>query len=164
MSSTDRILQMVTERNHPTYPLTQERVGLSGMLVEHANDHNTRVTMRAKGGATGYSGEVDLFYTRVGLSALGVVEVIHEERLTIDTLLAAINVIKNAQMTAEDVTNTTMPDTETGVPLTFTLSATDSSLAWLGNTEVTVLNGIPASAPDLNMFLTQQLAHLFPQP
>lgn len=163
MSSTDRILQMVTERNHPTYPLTQDRVGLGGMLVENANDHNTRVTMRAKGGTTGYSGEVDLFYTRVGLSALGTVEVIQEEQFTIDTLLNAINALKIAQMTAEDVTNTEMPATETGVPLSFILSATDSSLAWLGNTQVTVLNGIPASAPALNTFLTQELAHLFPQ-
>jgi hypothetical protein len=163
MSSTDRILQMVVAKNHPTYPITPDTVALDGMLVDNANDHNTRVTMRSRGPQTGYSGQVDLFYTRVNLTAMGTIQAIQEAPFTIDSLLANINASKNAQMTAEDVTNTILPVTETGVPVTILLSASDDSLAWLGNTQVTILNGIPASAPDLFTFLTQTAASLFPQ-
>jgi len=161
MSSTDRILQMVTEKNRPTYPLTTERVALSGLLVENANDHNTRLTMRARGNNTGYTGQVDLFYTRVSLTALGALYIAREKPFSLAELLAAINVNKNAQITTEDITNVDVPPTETGVPLAFTLSAQDESMVWLGNTRVNILTGIPAAAPDLFTFLNKEASHLF---
>ncbi len=164
MSSVDRILEMVKERNHPTYPLTPQTVGLDGLTVENNVNYNTQVTMRSLGASTGYTGQVDLFYTRVGLDQLGDISLIQEEKFTLEDLLGSINTLKTAQMTPDDVTNAVMPDTETGVPLTFTLSAADSSLVWLGNVSVTVLNGIPASSPTLYNFLMQQAATLFPQP
>jgi len=163
MSSTDRILQMVTEKNHPTYPLTPARVALSNLMVENASDHNTRVTMRARGAGSNYTGEVALFYTRVSLSALGDVYAWQEEPFSITALLSAINVAKKAQMTGEDVTNLDVPASRPGEPLSFTLSAQDASLVWLGNTRVNVLTGIPLTAPELFTFLDKEAAQLFKQ-
>lgn len=162
MSSTDRILQMVKERNHPTYPLTLDTVALNDLALENNTAYNTRVTMRGKGGLTGYSGQVDLFYTRVSLTAMGTIELVREEQFTFEELLGTVNGIKNAQMTTNDFTNTDLPSIENGVVTTFTLSAQDSSLVWLGNTQVTVLNGIPATAPDLIDFINHHWAPLYP--
>jgi hypothetical protein len=161
MSSTDRILQMVSERNHPTYPLTQDRVTVGAPLVEQASEYNTRATMRARGTASGYTGQVDLFYTRVSMTALGVVNVWQEAPFTVNDLMSKINIAKNAQMTADDVTNVTIPPIATGEITPVMLSAKDTSLVWLGNTQVNVLYGIPASAPDLFDFLDNHAAGLF---
>lgn len=162
MSSFDRILEMVTEKNVPTYPLSDQNVTLNVPTVESASTHNTRVTMRAKAHiGDGYTGQVDLFYTRVNLTTLGTLAFWREQPFIYEELFALINQAKVAQMGPEDFTNDGLPVMENGVTYKFILSAKDESLAWLGNTQVTLLQGIPAEAPGLNDFWTNQVAALF---
>lgn len=161
MASTDRILKMVTERNHPTYPLTTSSVALNNLVIENAAEHNSRVTMRSRGAQTGYTGQVDLFYTRVSLSALGKLEYAQEAPYTLDSLLSVVNAEKSAQITSEDLTNGILPLIPNGVPTQVLLSAANSSLVWLGNVNVTILNGVPAIAPDFYNFWKNEAGPLF---
>jgi hypothetical protein len=160
MSSFDRIVAMIYEKNRPTYPLVQGVVTIGEQVVEGASTHNTRAVMRAVHGR-GYTGQVDLFYTRVNLTALGDLIFVREEQFSYDELLGLINYQKDAQMTADDFTNDGLPLVDNGVITNFILSAKSSSLVWLGNTQVTLLNGIPAEAPGLLDFWNNEAADLF---
>lgn len=160
MTSTTRVLAMVSAVNTPTYPLTTETVALTGLAVENASTHNTRVSMHGLPGR-GYTGQVDLFYTRVLLSAMGELAFKQEAPFTYQGVLDLINQTKHAQVSLEDFTNSGLPEVENGTPKAFTLSADPSSFAWLGNTQVTLLAGIPESAPDFVDFINNTAATLF---
>lgn len=165
MSSFDRILELVNEKNIPTYTLNDTNVQLSNLVVDNPdNTHNTRVTMKSVPGG-GYVGEVELFYTRANLSSLGALEFVQEPPFTYDQLLGLIARTKNANMGSDDFTNGTLPAMDTGVVTAFVLSAKSGSLGWLGNTQVKLLTGIPDEAPALYDFLMNNVATLFkPQP
>ena len=160
MSSFDRITAMVEEKNHPSYPLTRDSIKYVNVVVDPTNQWNTRVTMQSKAGSS-YTGQVELLYTRSNLTALGTLEFSQEAPFTIDQLCTAINAAKAAQISAEDLSNTSIPVMDTGVVTTFTISATTGSLVWLGNTQVSLLTGIPAKAPELSNFLNNLAADLF---
>lgn len=162
MSSFDRVIELVKEKNQPTYPLNPNSVSLNNVVVESSSTHNTRVTMRARSGTGGgYSGQVDLFYTRANLTALGEIAFWREQPYSYEEIFMLINQQKIAQMGPEDFTNDGLPVMENGVVTTFLLSATDGSLGWMGNTQVTLLQGIPATAPELNDFWTNEVGKLF---
>ncbi len=160
MSSFDRIMEMVRAKNIPAYPLVPSEVSLDNPAIDASSTHNTRVTMRAQAGSD-YTGQVDLFYTRVSLTLLGVLELVQEQPFTYQDVLGIINQRKVAQMTPDDFTLSDIPVMETGVVTPFTLSAKDSSLVWLGNTQVTLLTGIPNEASGLSTFLNNDAAALF---
>lgn len=160
MSSFDRLTTMVEEKNHPTYPLTRDSIKYENVTVDPNAQWNTRVTMKAVAGS-GYMGQVDLFYTRTNLTALGTLEFSQEAPFSLADMCVAINTAKIAQMTPEDLTNTSVPAMETGVPTSFIISASQNSLVWLGNTQITLLTGIPAKAPELSNFLNNLAAALF---
>lgn len=162
MSSFDRIVEMVNEKNTPTYPINGGTVSLDNLVVENASTHNTRVTMRAKTGInSGYRGQVDLFYTRVPLANLGLLGFWREQPYTYEEVLQLINRQKIAKMGPDDFTNDGLPLINNGEVVRFTLSARDDSLAWLGNTQITLLSGVPEKAPELNTFWGQELGALF---
>lgn len=160
MSSFDRLTEMVEEKNTPTYPLTRDSIRYVGVASDPSNQWNTRVTMQARPGS-GYVGSVQLFYTRANLTALGTLEFSQEAPFTIAQLCEMINAEKASQMTAEDLSNTYIPQMETGVVTTLILGAAEDSLVWLGNTQVSLLTGIPAKAPDLSNFLNNVASGLF---
>jgi len=143
MSSFDRIIRMVQAKNTPTFPLTLATVILDGLTVEDATTHNTRVTMRARGTGHGYTGQVDLFYTRVNMTTLGSLSFSQEFQFTLRDLLKRINAKTGAELGMEDITNTVDPTTPDGVPTSLILSARSDSLVWVGNVEVTLLTGVP---------------------
>ena len=162
MSSFDRVIEMVYEKNRPTYPLNPNSVSLNDLTVEAAPTHNTRITMVARNRRDGgYSGQVDLFYTRVPLSALGRLAFWREEPYRYEDIFPLINQSKIAQMGPEDFTNEGLPPMERGVPVKFILSARDGSLAWLGNTQVELLIGVPAIAPAFDNFWKKEAGALF---
>lgn len=160
MSSFDRIVEMVNADNAPTYPLTRESVLFIDVVVDPAGQWNTRVTMKAMANS-GYTGQVDLFYTRANLTALGTLEFVQEAPFTVESLCSTINAAKAAQMSPEDLTNTSIPAMETGVVTTFTISAAANSLVWLSNAEVSLLTGIPAESHNLSNFLNTTAPALF---
>ena len=158
MSSFDRIIRMVEKKNTPTFPLTLATVILDGLTVEDSATHNTRVTMRARGVGHGYTGQVDLFYTRVNLSSLGVLSFSQELPFRLTEVLRRINVLTGADIGMEDITNTVDPTTRDGIPTSFILSARSDSLVWLGNVEVMLLTGVP----DVNLDVDSVLGLLVP--
>lgn len=162
MSSFDRVLELVNEKNNVTYPLTEESVTLVDMVVDSQSTHNTRVTMRSIP-RQGYTGQVDLFYTRSNLSALGTIELVQEPAFGYEDMLGAINRMKGSQVAPDDFTNTGLPQIDTGIITTLILSAKASSLGWIGNTQIKILIGIPDSAPSFDDFWNNQIGPMFAQ-
>jgi hypothetical protein len=162
MSSFDRVIELVNEKNNVTYALSDQTVSLVDMVPDPQSTHNTRVTMRSvpRGG---YTGQVDLFYTRANLTALGTLELVQEQPFGFVEMLGIINRMKGSQVGPDDFTNTGLPAIDTGVITLLTLSAKDTSLGWIGNTQVTILIGLPAAAPDFDDFWKTQVGALFAQ-
>lgn len=161
MSSFDRLVDMIEEKNELAIPLTRNNISFENLTGDVETDWNSRVTVRAIQGQD-YAGHVQVYYTRVNLTALGLpLEFMQEAPFTLQSLLDRINETKNAQMTPEDLTIAELPSMETGVVKTFTISASKSSLVWLGNTQVSLLTGIPAEAKGLATFLNVTLPALF---
>lgn len=160
MLSFDRLVEMVNAKNEPTYPLSDGTVRFIDVIPDLTQAHNTRVTMQSIPGGN-YSGQVDLFYTRVNLTELGDLTFVQEAPFTFESLLGLIGNSKGAPASPDDFTNGDIPEMETGIPVGFILSASDASLAWLGNTQVHLLTGIPNEAKNLNTFLTTQAAAMF---
>lgn len=160
MSSFDRLVEMVKKVNTPSYPLTNQSVSFNAPSEDVSSTHNTRVSMQGLPQSF-FTGQVDLFYTRVSLTLLGTLELAQEAPFTYAGVLGLINQQKNAQLSLVDFTIDDIPAMETGVITSFTLSATPESLVWLGNTQITLLTGIPNEAPSLLAFLNNDAAALF---
>jgi hypothetical protein len=161
MSSFDRIVDMIDEKNVLAFPLTRDNISLENLTSNPEKDWNTRVTVNSK--RTGeYVGSVNIYYTRANLTELGSpLQFMQEEPFTLESLCEIINKTKNCQITKEDLTIDTLPDIESGMVVTFTLSASATSLVWLGNTQVNILTGIPSEAKNLDLFLNTTLPALF---
>lgn len=161
MSSFDRLVDMIEQKNDLVIPLTRKNISFDNVLSDVSTDWNTRATVRALPEGE-YASYVQVYYTRVHLTVLGVpIELMQEAPYTLESMLAQINATRSSQLTAEDLTLTEIPAMETGVVKTFTVSANTESLAWLGNTRISLLTGIPAEARNLATFVNKTLPKLF---
>lgn len=161
MSSFDRLVDMIEEKNDLAIPLTRKNVEFNNLISDVSTEWNSRVTVRGLPEGE-YAGHVQVFYTRVNLTVLGTpIELMQEEPFTVESMLQHINTSRDSRLTPVDLTLTEIPAMETGVIRTFTISADRESLAWLGNTRVSLLTGIPAEAKNLAVFLNTTLPGLF---
>lgn len=161
MSSFDRIVDMIDEKNKPVFPLTRTNIAFENVTSDPEEKWNTRVTVSAR--PTGeYVGSVNIYYTRTNMIELGpTLEYMQEDLFTLQALCDIINKDKNCQMTPEDLTLTELPAMESGVVKTFALSAISTSLVWLGNVQVSLLSGVPNEAKNLATFINVTLPPMF---
>jgi hypothetical protein len=161
MSGFDRLVTMISKKNTLTYPLTRDNVAFGNPAVDNEYEWNTRLNVHGIANK-GYRGQVEVFYTRVNMSAMGnVIELMQEDPWTVDSMLAAINRLKTAQITTADLSNAYLPMINSGEVASFQMSASLSSLVWLGNVQIRLLHGIPAKADELADFLNNRAAGLF---
>jgi len=161
MSSFDRIVDMIDEKNTPVFPLTRANIAFENVTSDPEEKWNTRLTVTARP-AGEYIGAVNIYYTRTNMIELGpTLEYMQEDPFTLQVLCDIINQDKTCQMTPEDLTLTELPAMENGVVKTFALSAVSTSLVWLGNVQVSLLSGIPKEADNLATFINVTLPPMF---
>lgn len=161
MSSFDRIVDMINEKNTPAFPLSRANISFDNVTIDPEAKWNTRVTVNSKTSGE-YVGSVNIYYTRTNLTELGsLIELSQEEPFSLQTICDVINTLKNCQINPEDLTLTQLPKIDNGVVTTLTFSASSYSLVWLGNTRVSLLSGIPKEAKNLDTFLNVTLPPLF---
>lgn len=161
MASFDRLVTMIHKKNVVTYPLTRENVAFGNPAVDNEAQWNTRLNVHGIANK-GYRGQVEVFYTRVSMTAMGrLIELVQEAPWTMDRVLQVINIKKTAQLTTDDLTNPYLPMIQTGEIVSFQMSAAASSLVWLGNTQIRLLHGIPERLDVLDEFLNTKAGLLF---
>lgn len=161
MSSFDRVVELINQKNTPPYPLTDQNIAMQNVTVDPEAHWNTRVTIAAAPDH-GYLGTVDVFYTRSPLSALGAnIDLVQEAPFTVQNIVDDINTQKTSQLTIDDFDQLTVPTMTTLTPALMQISAAVNSLGWLGNTQVTLVSGMPATQPALHSFLNIDLPAMY---
>lgn len=156
MSSPDKLLALINADNPHNPPLTFDSVALSNPAVDVGDAWNTKVTVSSVPGH-GYFGDVDVFYTRPGLSVLGSnVGLLSEQPFTADSIVSLLSAKRQADVTLSDLDVFTVPHlTVLGEMQSVVLVAKSDSLGWTGATEVALLFGLPPRVDLLHQLVTQ---------
>lgn len=156
-----RIFDALTVENPPPIPLNDETVIFS--LPEPAefeagvgNEEfwNTAIVVTAKEGS-GYTGSVEIFYTRLELSQLDDgVEVVNEYPYSLDSLVTALNRKFDSFLTVDDLETVEVlaAPTRFKKSATLRLTARQDSLGWIGSVTLDVSNwaaNVPNQDQDL---------------
>lgn len=173
MSGYETLLNIVNADNPIQQPLTAADVVFSDPVIDIGPNWNTKVTITAIPGSR-YTGSVDVCYHRELLDALNnsvINEVISDVPFTPELILSLLNASRNTTFTLSDMVccdcgpvcncnkgGISIPDINLGDVASINLTIRSNSLAWIGDTNISVLYGLPTNIG----LLHQLLNHVFP--
>ncbi len=163
MSIIDQLIALINSANvseHPsllTDPLTIDQVSISNPTPDAGLTWDTKVTVSALPNSE-YSGQVDVFYNRIDLSAIGTdLGFMSETPFTADTVVSILNAMGNVALLDTDMGEFTIPNMNVGDIETVVLVANPDSLAWKGTVTVSLLFGLPPNVSILHQLMTVTL-------
>lgn len=160
MTNPAKILALIDANNPPNrLPVSVDTVTLSAPVADYGAGWNTKLKVSSISGH-GFYGDVDVFYHRVTLPELGTIRLLSETQFTSETIVSMINAKKGTDLSASDLhlDLVTVPTLNLGGMETVVLAAQESSLGWTGETEVSLLFGLPGNVDLLHQIVTE----LFP--
>lgn len=171
MSGFESLLNIVNSDNPIQQPLSASDVVFSDPVEDIGPNWNTKVTITAVPGSR-YTGSVDVCYNRVPLDALNnsvINNIISDTPFTPELILSLLNASRDTNFTLSDMKccdcdhdchcgGFDIPDIGLGDVASINLTVKSNSLQWIGDTNVSVLYGLPTNIS----LLHQLLNHVFP--
>jgi len=161
MSGFESLLNIVNADNPIQQPITAADVVFSDPIEDIGETWNTKVTITAIPGSR-YTGSVDICYHREPLDVLNnsvINEVISDVPFTREMILNLLNSSRDTTFTLSDMACCfCVPDIELGDVASINLTVKSNSLEWIGDTNISVLYGLPTNIG----LLHQLLNHVFP--
>lgn len=140
-TSQEKLLQLLNEKNLPYRPFDPVNLVLDqmGPSDEHENA-NTKIVATGVPGR-GYSGSVEVWYSRLSLIAFEGILIRDENFFTPQTLLDEINKRLEVEIFLDDLEPFTVPQIDDGNPHNVTLVAKPDSGGWLDSCTLQVQKG-----------------------
>lgn len=160
MSDANTLLNLINATNIIQQPLTLEDVSFSAPIIDIGDGWNTKVTVDSLPGSR-YIGSVDVCYNRPHLVELNnsvINNIISEVPFTPEIILELLNTSRGTDFTVDDMEIITIPVIGIGDVASITLTMKSNSLAWIGDTNVSVLYGLPSNTDILH----QLVNHILP--
>lgn len=157
MSTKDILIALINDANHTVVPLTESDVTLSAPAANSATSKNTKIVVSSVD-HSGYTGSVEVHYDRINLQLTEPAGGYRSENdITVDDILAMLNVDSPVPLTVDDV-DIAIPPLIIGEIRTITISAKSDSLGWNGDAQVSMLKGLTPNSDDLYNLMN----HLLP--
>lgn len=160
MSGYESLLNIVNADNPIQQPLTVADVAFSEPIADIGPNWNTKITITAIPGSR-YTGSVDVCYNRVILDALNnsvINNIISDVPFTPEIILNLLNSSRDTTFDVSDMCCVCIPDIELGDVASINLTIKSNSLAWIEDTNISVLYGLPTNIGLLHHLLN----HVFP--
>ena len=160
MSGFNSLLNLINSENPQQQNLTAADVSFSTPVVDVGFGWNTKVIVNSVPGSR-YIGSVEVCYTRPNLLELNnsvINNIISEVPFTPEIILDLLNTSRGTDFTVTDMEVITIPVINMGDVASITLVMKSNSLAWVGDTNVSVLYGLPSNTNILHSLLN----NLFP--
>lgn len=162
MTGFNTLLNLVNANNLIQQPLTALDVTFSDPIVDIGSNWNTKVTVSAVPGSR-YTGSVDVCYTRPHLVELNnsvINNMLSEVPFTPEIILDFLNTSRGTDFQYSDVENIPIPLLCVGEIASINLTMKSNSLAWIGDTNISVLYGLPSNTNILHDLVN----HILPSP
>lgn len=164
MLNPDKLLAALNALNSPPEPFTMANIVLSAPApYSGPNPWNTKITVTAVPGQ-GYSSSLDFYYHRIDLTELGALAIASAQSFTMDGILVVLNGMntapdaENAELDVTDLQPVTLPNfSPNGDAQTITLQAVDSSIGWVGQTNVLLAYNLPDVQPLIDFYNGEML-------
>lgn len=160
MSGPNTLLNLINSENPHQKDLTLADVTFSEPTIDIGENWNTKVTVDSIPGSR-YIGSVEVCYMRPHLAELNnsvISTIISEVPFTPEIILNLLNTSRGTDFTVGDMEEITIPVINMGDIASITLVMKSNSLAWVGDTNVSVLYGLPSNTN----LLHELLNHVFP--
>jgi hypothetical protein len=156
MVTQDDILALIISDNPHPFQIIKESVTLSPPVADFSINGNTKITVNSVPGF-GYYGSVDVFYHRITLPELGEIQLLSETQFTPETIVSMINAKKRVDLTSLDLDldSVIVPSMSVGDMKTVVLATKLDSLGWTGETDVSLLYGLPGNVNLLHEIVTE---------
>jgi hypothetical protein len=157
MAIIDQLVALINSANSRRAQLTAEQIVFSNPIPDVGPSWDTKVTVTAVP-KSGYIGQVEVFYNRIQLSAMGSgLSLISESPFTIESIASVLSETRNAFLLDTDMQDFVISNMNVGDIRTVILKAKHDSLGWEGSLTITLLFGLPSNIGSLHTLMNNTL-------
>ena len=162
MTTTNVLLfELINSSNKARYKIKPTDVIASDPQLDISTNSNSKILLTAAP-KSGMSGQLWVYYNRESVSNVRLpTQLMSEITFTVESILLALNSKLLVPITLEDLEPFTLPVLNVGDILTINLKAREESFAWIGETQLSILFGLPPNIDDVVAIFDNSLPTIF---